>query len=303
MIRACMLMILLFSSLWGEEELMNEGKLTLEERRIIVNKGTETPYSGKFTNLKAEGLYTCRQCGAPLYRSFDKFDSQCGWPSFDDEIAGAIFRSLDADGHRIEISCASCKGHLGHVFNDEGFTDKNTRHCVNSISLNFIPIEELEIAYFAGGCFWGVEFQMQKAAGVLSTRVGYMGGKEENPAYEDVSSHITHHAETVEVIFDPQKTNFETLAKLFFETHDPTQLNRQGPDIGAQYRSEIFFNTPAQKATAETLIGILKEKGYDVVTKITDAASYPFWKGEVYHQNYYNRRQSMPYCHFHIKRF
>jgi len=283
---------------------MKLNTLTFEEEKVIIHKGTERPFTGKYLNHKEDGIYTCKQCDAPLYRSVDKFDSHCGWPGFDDEKAGAVKRVPDADGRRIEIVCANCNGHLGHVFEGEGYTDKNIRHCVNSISLNFKPEKDpvkTESALFAGGCFWGVEYYMEKHPGVISATSGYSGGHMETPSYEDVLSKKSGHIEVVEIIFDPSITSYEEIAKLFFEIHDPTQTDRQGPDVGEQYRSEIFYCNEEQKEIAEKLINILKEKGYKVATKLSKADK--FWKAENYHQDYYTKKGSLPYCHGYTKRF
>jgi len=284
------------------QESMNYNKLSSEEQRVILNKGTERPYSGKYEEHDESGTYTCKQCDAPLYRSGDKFDAQCGWPSFDEEIPGAVKRVTDADGRRTEILCANCDGHLGHVFVGENFTPKNTRHCVNSISLNFEPVEvHVEKAIFASGCFWGVEYQLKKIDGVISTDVGYTGGHVNNPTYKQVCTGQTGHAEAVQVVFDPTLVSYETLAKIFFETHDPTQEDRQGPDIGSQYRSEIFYFSDEQKTTAEKLIGVLEGKGLNVATELSSANI--FYSGEDYHQDYYQKTGGVPYCHPYIKRF
>ncbi len=286
------------------QEKMKYNKLTPEEEHVILNKGTEAPWSGEYVDFKGHGTYLCKRCDAPLYRSDDKFDSRCGWPSFDDEIPGAVSRVQDKDGIRTEIICNNCGGHLGHVFLNEGFTDKNVRHCVNSVSLKFVPgadEPETRRAIFASGCFWGVEYYLQQAKGVISTTVGYTGGHVKNPTYKEVCTGTTGHAEAVEVIYDPRIISYEELVKIFFETHDPTQLNRQGPDIGSQYRSAIFYQTEEEKRTAEKLKKILSDKGLKVVTEITPAST--FWKAEEYHQDYYLNNGNTPYCHTYTKRF
>ncbi len=289
--------------------------LTPEEERVIVYKGTEAPFSGKYYKFNERGTYTCKRCGAALYRSETKFDAGCGWPSFDDEIAGAVARQTDADGMRTEILCARCGGHLGHVFLGEGFTPKNTRHCVNSISMGFVPDGQAgaesgalqvtppaqETAIFAGGCFWGVEYYLRRHPGVLGTRVGYTGGLTNRPSYKEVCSGRTGHYEAVEVLFDPTKTTYEAVARLFFETHDPEQQNGQGPDIGPQYRSAVFYLNDTQKAVAQKLVQLLRDKGLKVATQLLPATQ--FWPAETYHQQYYDRQGGAPYCHGYTPRF
>ena len=158
-----------------------------------------------------------------------------------------------------------------------------------------------EIAIVAGGCFWGVEYYMKQLKGVISVESGYIGGKKENPSYEEVKAHLTGHAEAVKIVFDNEVTDYEAVLKLFFEIHDPTQEDGQGPDLGEQYRSEIFYIDQKQKEIAENLIKILYQKGYSVVTGLTPATT--FWSAEDYHQDYYNRKGTLPYCHGYTKRF
>lgn len=304
--------------------------LTEQEAKVIHQKGTEAPFSGELLNNKAAGTYVCRQCGAALYRSADKFESGCGWPSFDSAIKGAILHKQDADGVRTEILCANCGGHLGHVFEGEGFTQKNVRHCVNSISMRFIPEGEAlppvvvpASAIFAGGCFWGIEDAFSKLPGVFNVVAGYTGGNDDMPlteeqlaamnpsqvlsgqgpspvTYEIVSYAKKGFAEAVLVTYNPDLISYEALAREFFEIHDPTQLNRQGPDVGVQYRSAIFYTNEKQKAVAEKLVGILRDKGYDVVTQIVPANI--FFAAEDYHQDY-TARTGKGACHRRVHRF
>lgn len=301
--------------------------LTPVEEAIIVHKGTERPYSGRYVNNKADGIYVCRACGASLFAAGDKFDSRSGWPSFDDAVPGAVKQVPDKDGLRTEIVCVNCGAHLGHVFKGEGFTPKNVRHCVNSISMSFVPKGEplpvvsgirvapqeektaepavpksvgLSTAVFAGGCFWGVEHIFAKTPGVADAQSGYSGGTVPNPSYEQVCSGRTGHAEAVRVTYDPAVISYEQLARLFFELHDPTQLNRQGPDVGSQYRSVLFYNNDEEQQIADKLVRLLWDKGYDVVTEIVPAA--PFYPAEAYHQDYIAKHPGWG-CHLPEKRF
>ncbi len=278
--------------------------LSEHEEQVIVHKSTEQPFSGKYVHHKEDGTYICKRCGEPLFESDAKFDSRTGWPSFDDAIPGAVKEVTDPDGNRTEIECANCEAHLGHVFYGEGFTHKNTRHCVNSVSLDFkepITAAAEERAVFAGGCFWGVEYYLEKVKGVKSVASGYIGGDVDNPTYHEVCYNDTGHIETVEVTFDPNVVSFEALAKVFFEIHDPTQVNRQGPDIGEQYRSAVFAQSKQQEAVARKLIKQLERKGFRVATTIEPKAT--FWPAEDYHQDYYEKKGTLPYCHMRVKRF
>lgn len=280
----------------------NTAPLTDEEKRIILHKGTEGAFTGKYWKHFDSGAYVCRQCGAVLYLSDSKFRSDCGWPSFDDEVPGAVKRKPDADGQRTEILCTACGGHLGHVFLGEGLTARNVRHCVNSASLAFIPAAKLSLqkAVFAGGCFWGVEHQFQQVPGVLSARSGYTGGKVNKPTYRQICAGETGHAEAVEILFDPARVSYEKLARLFFEIHDPTQVNRQGPDVGSQYRSAVFYADDEQKRTVEKLIARLRANGYAVATQVSPASS--FWPAEEYHQDYIRKHPGQK-CHARVPRF
>ncbi|MFN0011859.1 MAG: bifunctional methionine sulfoxide reductase B/A protein [Phycisphaerales bacterium] len=280
-------------------------KLTPDEAKVILKKGTEPAFCGNLTDNKKEGTYICRLCDLPLFASTGKFDSGSGWPSF--------FKAVDADhvdverdtAHgmtRTEILCARCHGHLGHVFDDAPQTPTGLRFCVNSASLAFVekgqafgaaslPVK-MQTAYFAGGCFWGVEDRFQQLPGVVEAVSGYMGGKTKNPTYEDICSHTTGHAEVVKVEFDPARVSYAKLLEFFFKIHDPTQLNRQGPDVGDNYRSHIFADTAEQAAAAKAFVDGQQSnprfKGKKVVTLVSGPeAKFPFYEAEDYHQDYH----------------
>jgi peptide methionine sulfoxide reductase msrA/msrB len=279
-------------------------ELTDLEDQIINHKGTEPSGTGLYNNLDQAGIYLCRKCDQPLFLSNYKFTSFCGWPSFDQEIEGAVKNLPDPDGMRVEIQCSRCSAHLGHVFEGERFTSKNIRHCVNSSSLRFIKTyseEGYQRAYFACGCFWGVQYFFDKFQGVVKTRVGFMGGESVYPTYQELINHNTGHFEVIEVLFDGMKVSYEELAKLFFEIHNPSQEDGQGPDIGPQYRSCIFFMTLEQKHIAQTLMEKLKKNNVNIVTLLKPASN--FYPADEYHQHYYEKNLSKPYCHKRIKKF
>lgn len=199
-------------------------------------------------------------------------------------------------------SCGGSIAKTGSMLSDEQRTMIAMKEYNKSIPKDSVaPSLEKKSAIFAGGCFWGIEYLMQQQDGVIDVESGYTGGWSDNPTYLDLRANTTGHAEAVRVYYDPAKCDYETLAKLFFEIHDPTQLNRQGPDIGNQYRSELFYSNESEKAIGERLIDTLKDKGFKVVTKLTKVSK--FYPAEEYHQDYYQRNGSTPYCHAYTKRF
>lgn len=284
-------------------------KLDPESYRITQKAGTEPPFCGTLLDNKKDGVYVCIVCGLPLFNSEHKFNSGTGWPSFYREFdARHVVRKPDRSHGmiRVEINCARCDAHLGHVF-DDGPRPTGERHCLNSASLRFyekgveMPPESrpaahdaardsagLETAYFAGGCFWGIEHYFQKGPGVVDAVSGYMQGRTENPTYKQVCSGDTGHAEAVKVVFDPAKISYRRLLEAFFVMHDPTQLDRQGPDIGSQYRSGIWTVNEQQQRDAETYIRELQESGRygdrQIVTQVERAKT--FYPAEDYHQDY-----------------
>ncbi|MBC8266384.1 MAG: bifunctional methionine sulfoxide reductase B/A protein [Flavobacteriales bacterium] len=264
--------------------------LTSDEVAILKNKGTEAPFSGEYNNNFEAGIFVCRACKSPLYESNSKFNSGCGWPSFDDEIEGAIIRYEDLSGGRArtEICCAKCDGHLGHVFKGEQITEKDTRHCVNSLSLQFKAYNNLEKATFGAGCFWQVEKIFKTTKGVYLSSVGYMGGNTKNPTYKEVCKGDTNHAEVVHVYFNPEIISYKNVLAIFWENHNPTTLNKQGVDVGTQYRSVVFYHSQEQKELAEQSIISQQQKWKNpIVTQIIPAKKY--YRAEEYHQNYLNK--------------
>ncbi|MCX7125259.1 MAG: bifunctional methionine sulfoxide reductase B/A protein [Gammaproteobacteria bacterium] len=278
--------------------------LTPDVFDILKNKHTEKAFSGKYTDAVLEGSYLCRGCGIALFRADNKFHSGCGWPSFDESIAGNVKKNPDNDGRRTEILCAHCDSHLGHVFTGEKYTVKNTRHCVNSLSIEFAPdltVLNTEEAIVAGGCFWGVQYLFQQLSGVLLTDVGYTDGKTANPTYNQVCSHQTGHVEAIRIVFDTKKLSYEDVIKYFMEIHDCTQIDGQGPDLGSQYLSRIYYFNDQQKLIAENIIKQLIVLGFSVATEIKPATV--FWPAEEDHQDYYLKTGKAPYCHQRVKRF
>jgi len=277
---------------------------------VTKHCGTEPAFNNAYWNEYRPGIYVDVNTNEVLFTSLDKFDSGTGWPSFIKPVdnASIIEKEDDTLGvSRTEVRTNA--SHLGHVFDDG--PNGSLRYCINSAALKFIPYTELnssgyreyeklfpyEKALFAGGCFWGVQHLLENVSGVIMTQAGYTGGWKENPTYKEVSSEKTGHAEAVLVAFDPSKISYKELLGYFWRLHDPTQIDRQGPDIGNQYRSGIYYFNEEQNAIARQ-----SEKDFDAshvfpnpaVTEIL--AAKPFYPAEEYHQDYIDKNPGT-YCH------
>jgi len=284
--------------------------LTPEQFRVLRSSGTERPFCGALLDNKKEGVYTCAACGLPLFSSGAKFNSGTGWPSFFQPIAEGNVAEKADHSHgmvRVEINCARCDGHLGHVFED-GPRPTGLRFCLNSESLAFTEIDDVATladsaaknngaatqpskatVVFAGGCFWCVEAVFEELEGVEEVISGYAGGTKDTADYKTVCTGKTGHAEAVKIIYDPNKIAFEDLLRVHFATHDPTQLNRQGNDVGPQYRSAIFYRNEEERKIAEAFIEDLNDSGAfnsKIVTTIEPLKEDGFYEAEAYHQNY-----------------
>jgi peptide methionine sulfoxide reductase msrA/msrB len=300
-------------------------KLTSLQYDVTQKEGTEPPYRNEYWDNHEAGIYVDVVSGEPLFSSLDKFESGTGWPSFTRPLAPEnVTEKKDRKLWMVRTEVRSKNGdsHLGHVF-DDGPPPTGLRYCMNSASMRFIPASKLEAegygqyaslfqkkegvpagqtkakATLSGGCFWGVEELFRQLPGVLDTTVGYTGGDVPNATYELVKTGRTGHAESIEIVYDPSRISYEELLEFFFKMHDPTTANRQGNDVGSQYRSAIYFHDEAQRLAAEKVKAKVEASGAwkrPIVTEIVPAKE--FWSAEGYHQDYLQKNPGGYTCHY-----
>jgi peptide methionine sulfoxide reductase msrA/msrB len=308
---------------WSDDEWQR--RLSPEQYRVLRKKGTESPFCGTLLDNKEQGVYHCAGCRLPLFSSTAKFNSGTGWPSFFRTIATenvAMHADREHGMERVEILCARCDRHLGHVF-DDGPRPTGMRFCLNSESLGFTPAEQVAsladpaaqpdagftslrasataaTAVFAGGCFWCTEAAFEQLAGVRDVQSGYTGGTAETANYRLVCDGNTGHAEAIHIKYDPQRISYERLLDVFFDAHDPTQLNGQGADMGTQYRSAIFFaNDEEKQAAAAKIKQLTAAKAFSRPIVTTLEPLEKFYPAEEYHQDYARHNPDQPYIQFH----